>query len=125
MAPISGLQIAVLYSMLQLLKEKYLRNVFIILAIFIALYLYNDLVATDYLHSRDTQMRMAVVRTLGGPAVPIIAQCCTSRNLTEGIYARRSDIPGGFCFHSDCDVVVNPGVLSEKIYSITVINKKA
>jgi len=90
----------------------------------IGLYLYNDRIATNYELSKDTQMRMAVVKTLGGPAIPIIAQCCTSRNLAEGIYARRSDIPGGFCFHSDCDVVVTPGVISEKVYRVTVIKKK-
>ena len=90
----------------------------------IGLYLYNDRITTNYEYSKDTQMRMAVVKTLGGPAIPIIAQCCTSRNLAEGIYARRSDIPGGFCFHSDCDVVVTPGVISEKVYRITVIKKK-
>jgi len=69
-------------------------------------------------------MRMAVVRSLGGPAIPIIAQCCTSRNLAEGIYARRSDLPGGFCFHSDCDVVVTPGVISENVYTLKVIHNK-
>ncbi|MDY6971454.1 MAG: hypothetical protein SV775_03895 [Thermodesulfobacteriota bacterium] len=110
--------------MLQLLKEKYLLRILLILVVLIILQLYNDRITTNCRRSRDTQMRMAVVGTLGGPAVPIIAQCCTSRNLAEGIYARRSDIPGGFCFHSDCDVVVTPGVLSEKVYTVKVGKKR-
>ena len=110
--------------MFQLIKEKYLSGILFAIVVFIALYLYNDHITTNLQRSRDTQMRMAVVETLGGPAIPIIAQCCTSRNLAEGIYARRADIPGGFCFHSDCDVVVTPGVLSERVYTLKVIKKK-
>ncbi|MDO8785592.1 MAG: hypothetical protein Q7J12_05175, partial [Syntrophales bacterium] len=97
-------------------------TIFLII-VFLAVYLYNDYIATSYRHSRSTQMRMAVVGTLGGPAIPIIAQCGTSRNLSEGIYARRSDLPGGFCFHSDCDVVATPGIISEKVYKLKVIKK--
>jgi hypothetical protein len=108
----------------QLIKEKNILRILFTIIIFIVLYFYNDRITTNYRQSRDTQMRMAVVNTLGGPAIPIIAQCCTSRNLAEGIYARRSDIPGGFCFHSDCDVVVTPGVVSEKVYKLKVIKKK-
>jgi hypothetical protein len=106
-----------------LIKDKYLPRTIFLIIVFLAVYLYNDYFATSYRHSRDTQMRMAVVGTLGGPAIPIIAQCGTSRNLAEGIYARRSDFPGGFCFHSDCDVVVTPGIISEKAYKIKVIKK--
>lgn len=111
--------------MLQLLKEKYFSRIIFIITFFLALYLYNHLVSTSYRYSRDTQMRMAVVRSLGGPAIPIIAQCCTSRNLAEGIYARRSDLPGGFCFHSDCDVVATPRVISENVYTLKVIHNKS
>ena len=107
--------------MAQLFKEKYLFRTLLLILIFSSLYIYNDRVATDERISRQTQKRMAILRTLGGPAIPIIAQCCISRNLAEGIYARRSDIPGGFCFHSDCDVVVTPGALSERLYSFKVI----
>ncbi len=106
-----------------MIKEKYFLRIILVMIVFLGIYLYNDHIATNYRRSRDTQMRMAVVGTLGGPAIPIIAQCCTSRNLAEGIYARRSDLPGGFCFHSDCDVVVTPGVLSEKVYTLKVIKK--
>ena len=102
---------------------KLIKVIFIII-FFLALYLYNHLVSTSYRYSRDTQMRMAVVRSLGVPAIPIFAQCCTSRNLAEGIYARRSDLPGGFCFHSDCDVVATPRVISENVYTLKVIHNK-
>lgn len=109
--------------MVQLLRSKYLLRILFIFIIFIALYIYNDYISTDYRNSKDTKMRMAVLETLGGPAMPIIAQCCTSRNLTEGIYARRSDLPGGFCFHSDCDVVATIGIQHEKIFTFNVIKK--
>lgn len=108
----------------QLIKEKIVLRILFAMIVLLALYFYNDCITTEYRYSRDTQMRMAVVNTLGGPAIPIIAQCCTSRNLAEGIYARRSDMPGGFCFHSDCDVVATPGVVSEKVYRLKVIKKK-
>ncbi|MDI6776281.1 MAG: hypothetical protein QMD03_03425 [Syntrophales bacterium] len=106
-----------------MIKEKYFLRIIFVMIVLLGVYLYNDHIATNYQNSRDTQMRMALLGTLGGPAIPIIAQCCTSRNLAEGIYARRSDLPGGFCFHSDCDVVVTPGVLSEKVYTLKVIKK--
>ena len=110
-------------TMLQLLRETFLLRIVAAICILVALYVYNDCITTNYRHSDDTQMRMAVLKTLGGPAIPIIAQCCTSRNLYEGIYSRRSDIPGGFCFHSDCDVVAVPGSVCEKNYTVAVIKK--
>ena len=110
--------------MLQIFKEKYFLRIFVLCIVLVTLYLYNDHITTNYQRSSDTQMRMAVVGTLGGPAIPIIAQCCTSRNLPEGIYARRSDFPGGFCFHSDCDVVSTTGIFFEKVYTLKVIKKR-
>ncbi len=104
-------------------KEKYLSVIIFIMLVFLTLYYYNDIIWTSYRHSRDTQMRMAVVGTLGGPSFPVIAQYGTSRNLVEGIHAGRSDLPGGFCFHSSCDVVVTSGFLSEKVYKIKVLRK--
>lgn len=109
---------------LRLLKEKYFIRIIAVMALFLVFYLYNHLFSTSYDNSRDMQMRMAVVRSLGGLAMPIISQCGTSRNLSEGIYARRSDIPGGFCFHADCDVTAPPGVISENVYTIEVIHQK-
>jgi hypothetical protein len=109
---------------LQLLKEKYFSRIISIIAFFLSLYIYNHLLSTSYRYSRETKTRMALVKSLGGPAIPIIAQCCTSRNLAEGIYARRSDLPGGFCFHSDCDVMVTPRIIAENIYTLKVIHNK-
>jgi len=111
-------------TMLKLIKEKFLLRIVAAICLLVALYVYNDCITTNYRYSDDTQMRMAVLRTLGGPAIPIIAQCCTSRNLYEGIYSRRSDIPGGSCFHSDCDVVAVPSSICEKDYRIKVIKKR-
>ena len=105
-------------------REYFLLRIVAGVGFFAALYVYNNVVTTGYQYSHDTQMRMSVIRTLGGPAIPIIAQCCTSRNLSEGIYARRSDIPGGFCFHSDCDVFAVPRSICEKSYTIKVIKGK-
>jgi hypothetical protein len=108
--------------MLRLFREKYCTRLLALLVLFLALYLYNHLLSTSYDNSRDVQMRLAVVRTLGGPAMPIISQCGTSRNLSEGIYARRGDMPGGFCFHADCDVTAPPGVIAENVYTLEVIH---
>ncbi len=110
--------------LLQLLKEKYFTRIIAMLALFLGLYFYNDLLSMRYDHARNMQMRLAIVRTLGGPAMPIISQCGTSRNLSEGIYARRGDMPGGFCFHADCDVTAPPGVIAETVYSLEVIHRK-
>ena len=99
-------------------QESMFKTIFIIILLFVALYLYNEHISTDYKQSRAVQMRMSVIKTLGGPCMPIIAQCCTSRNLSEGIYARRSDMPGGFCFHSDCDIVHMDKLYSEARYTI-------
>jgi hypothetical protein len=101
-----------------ILEEKIIVTIVIASVLFLCLYFYNQFVNTDYKNSNDTQMRMAVVKTLGGPCVPIIAQCCTSRNLSEGIYARRSDLPGGFCYHSDCDIVDIKKFYGEKRFTI-------
>ncbi len=106
-----------------LIKENFFLSIICMMFLFLTLYFYNITVNISYNRSASTQMRMAVVSTLGGPAVPIIAQCCTSRNLTEGIYARRSDFPGGFCFHSDCDTVFTPRAISENVYKLSIIKR--
>ena len=103
------------------LKEKPLLDILVLLTALIGLYIINEYIKTDYSMSEETRMRMAVIETLGGPCIPVIAQCCTSRNLFEGIYARRSDLPGGYCFHSDCDVVFTGNIFAEKQYTITAI----
>lgn len=99
-------------------KKKLILIIFAVIVLFVYLYYYNDIVKSDYHNSKDTQMRMAVIQTLGGPCIPIIAQCCTSRNISEGIYARRSDIPGGFCYHADCDLINTKHIYVEKRFSI-------
>jgi len=110
--------VSIIIMLSTILKEKFILLIVTASVLFLCLYFYNQFVNTDYQNSNDTQMRIAVVKTLGGPLIPIIAQCCTSRNLSEGLYARRSDIPGGFCFHSDCDIVYNKKLYNEKRFTI-------
>ena len=98
--------------------------IIVALVTFVSLYLYNEYVILNFARSKNTQMRMTVVNVLGGPCIPIIAQCCTSRNILEGIYARRSDIPGGFCFHSDCDLVYLKSQKPQRYFSLKVSKKK-
>jgi len=99
-------------------KEKLIVIILTAIVLFLFFYYYNEFAKANYLNSKDTQMRMAVIKTLGGPCIPIIAQCCTSRNISEGIYARRSDLPGGFCYHSDCDIVNIKNLYGERRFSI-------
>jgi len=106
-------------------NEPYVLMPILLIFILIGLWLYNDRVSNNYLYSRQLRMRMAVVATLGGPCLPVFAQCCTSRNLSEGIYARRSDLPGGFCFHSDCDVIFGGDISSERHYTLKVVKLKS
>jgi len=108
-----------------ILKEKSVITILILLITLISLYAINEHVTTDYNRSRDTRMRISVLATIGGPCIPIIAQCCTSRNLSEGIYARRNDVPGGYCFHSDCDVVFTGTIYGEHSYTILIHPGKA
>ena len=103
---------------LSIFKEKMIVTILMAIVLFFFLYYYNEFIKTDYKNSKDTQMRITLVQTIGGPCIPIIAQCCTSRNLAEGIYARRSDMPGGFCYHSDCDLVDIKKLYGEKRFSI-------
>lgn len=101
-------------------KESFFQVILIASVLFAGLYFYNELINNTIQRSYDKQLRMAVVGALGEPCIPIIAQCCTSRNISEGIYARRSDIVGGFCFHSDCDVVHIKKLYSEKFYILKI-----
>ena len=107
-----------------ILQERIFWIILILQVIFWPVYLINESVNTDYHKSNDTQLRMAVIKTLGGPCIPVIAQCCTSRNITEGIYARRSDLPGGYCFHSDCDLIHTGTLYKENFYKINIIKKE-
>ena len=105
------------------LKDNNLTKIILLISLFLVLYFFNDKITTNYKWSKDTQMRMSTIKAIGGPAVPIIAQCCNSRNLHEGIYLRRSDNPGGYCFHSDCDVTITPGAVCETLFTIKIRRK--
>ena len=114
--------IEILRELKYIFRERLVRVILVSSVAIISLYLYNEDIKTNYNRSADTRMRIDFVRDAGGPCMPIIAQCCTSRNLTEGIYARRNEMPGGFSFQSDCDVVYTGRLYAEQHFTIKKIN---
>lgn len=59
-------------------------------------------------HSRDYLVKNEILQFLRLDSLAIASECTAARCLTEGIFGCLGDIPGGYCYHSDCDLVGPP-----------------
>ncbi len=104
----------------RLLGEGFLCWPLVCLTLLTLAWNYNHRVTMAPHRSYDTAARIALLQTIAGPVLPVYGQCASSRNLTEGIYARRGDVPGGYCFHSDCSVAASPTVTAERRFHVRI-----
>lgn len=62
-------------------------------------------------------------QALGMSSLALSADCTATRNMTEGICACLSDMPGGYCYHTSCDTVGSPKRLEPTTYEMTILPK--
>lgn len=63
----------------------------------------------------------AILQSLGASSLALSYECTATRSLTEGLCGCLSDVPGGYCYHSSCDIVVNPGIPEAEVLRLEVI----
>lgn len=68
--------------------------------------------------------RRAILQALGIDSLAIQSDCDSTRTPANGACACLTDIPGGYCYHSSCDVVGLPPVLEDDQYHLSVISDK-
>ena len=61
-----------------------------------------------------------IVQVIGISSLALTTDCTATRSLVEGICGCLGDIPGGYCYHTACDVVANPGFLDQDLFRLTV-----
>jgi len=72
-------------------------------------------------HGGALEARAALVRMLSVATIAHGSDCISTRNLLEGIYGCLGDVPGGYCYHSSCDVICAPDFPAEDVFTIEVI----
>ena len=72
--------------------------------------------------ANEATVRAALLQSLGLSSLAISADCTASRSLVEGVCGCLSDVPGGYCYHSSCDIVGAPKAQAAHVYSIKVEN---
>ena len=69
--------------------------------------------------------KAALSQALGMSSLALSADCTATRNMTEGVCACLSDMPGGYCYHTSCDTVGSPKRLEPLAYEMTVLPASA
>ena len=78
--------------------------------------------------SRDVKTASASTALLESLAVSSLAltsECDSARSPLEGICNSAGDIPGGYPYHSSCDVVNPPKILKQQSFTIKVLSSKS
>jgi len=77
------------------------------------------LTALTGMHNEKTKMaRVALLESLSLSSLAITSECDSARNPLEGVCSSAGDIPGGYPYHSSCDVVNPPEILKQSTFSI-------
>lgn len=91
----------------------------------LVLVLVSLLVIHDFSFAEDELQRRqkeSVLRLLGIASLSLSSDCISTRNPIEGIYGCLSDIPGGYCYHSSCDIVCVPELPDDFSFILKIIS---
>ncbi len=64
--------------------------------------------------------KTAIVSSLGLATMSISPECSATGDMTEGICGCLGDLPGGYCYHTACDVVSLPAPVSDGLLSLSI-----
>lgn len=62
--------------------------------------------------------KTALLDLLGMPMIAASDECTGTKNSLEGLCGCLSEIPGGYCYHTDCDTTSTPEILAIDRYSL-------
>ena len=72
------------------------------------------------LRTEEIEVRKVYFQLLSISHLASCNDCVSTRNLLEGVYGCLSDMPGGYCYHSSCDVVLAPDFPENEILNLVV-----
>jgi len=78
-----------------------------------------------FITPEQLEIRKAYFQILSISHLASCKDCISTRNLLEGVYGCLSDIPGGYCYHSSCDVVLAPEFPEEEILTLVVKRERS
>ena len=59
----------------------------------------------DSKRSSFIESRKCILEVTGTSSLALSGECTATRALTEGLVSCLGDVPGGYCWHTSCDVV--------------------
>jgi len=65
--------------------------------------------------------RRALLESLAISSLALTSECDSARNPLEGICNSASDIPGGYPYHSSCDIVNPSKIPQQQLFSLKIL----
>lgn len=57
-------------------------------------------------------------RVIAVTTLAVAEDCTSTRGVIEGIWGCLGDVPGGYCYHSSCDIQSNPCITPGESYGL-------
>lgn len=71
-----------------------------------------------------TEAKVYLSETLGSPFMALAADCTAPGKLVSGLSECLGDIPGGYCYHTSCDIVQAPCLALEQPFKAYIVPKR-
>lgn len=105
---------------------RMIGNLAIVLLLSLTLSLLYEVISIERHYNEDSKQmisKKAILQSLGISSLALSSECSATRSLIEGLCGCLSDVPGGYCPHSSCDVVTLPRVNSNQDFRVSIIKK--
>lgn len=70
---------------------------------------------------RATKAKVLLSETLGSPFMALATDCTAPGKLVEGLAECLGDIPGGYCYHTSCDVIQAPCLTLDQPFKVAIL----
>ncbi len=77
-----------------------------------------------YHNHRTIMAKSALLESLAISSLALSSECNSARNPLEGICNSAGDIPGGYPYHSTCDIVGTTEIPQQELFTLTTSNSK-
>lgn len=101
-------------------------NLTVIFLLFLVFLLLCEVFTIQRQYAEDSKRmvsRKAILQALGVSFLALSSECSATRSLIEGLCGCLSDMPGGYCPHSSCDVVTLPQFNDNQSFKLSIIKK--
>jgi hypothetical protein len=68
-----------------------------------------------------TKAKILLSETLGSPFMALATDCTAPGKLVAGLAECLGDIPGGYCYHTSCDVIQAPCLTLDQPFKVAIL----